>query len=226
MIDIPLFAICFPSVLLVMCVCERFLNAMLYLAMSLVFNKSSKGAYSAMQLCASVATSGLKISMIASDFVAAFVRATLRTALWAFGFFSIVMLVFFFYENSPGSLRPFIREWNTWMGPMFYFVVVWPLRIVAMGFSAVVPVWNFIVKIFGQVFSAVAMSAVSGMGEALKGIATDFGLLLVLLGKSVVDFCQRVHVNVHDCTTQQCYELVEWEIAPAMAFVAPITRDM
>eukprot|EP00287_Rhodomonas_sp_CCMP768_P017825 CAMPEP_0202821204 /NCGR_PEP_ID=MMETSP1389-20130828/10245_1 /ASSEMBLY_ACC=CAM_ASM_000865 /TAXON_ID=302021 /ORGANISM="Rhodomonas sp., Strain CCMP768" /LENGTH=417 /DNA_ID=CAMNT_0049493957 /DNA_START=370 /DNA_END=1624 /DNA_ORIENTATION=- len=68
MSGLALFAIVFPSTLLVMMVLERVLNALVYLAISAIFSKDGGGVYPAMQLCGAAVGSGLQSLAVTFEF--------------------------------------------------------------------------------------------------------------------------------------------------------------
>mmetsp|Transcript_21995 Transcript_21995/g.44274 ORF Transcript_21995/g.44274 Transcript_21995/m.44274 type:complete len:328 (+) Transcript_21995:502-1485(+) len=137
------------------------------------------------------------------------------------------MLLFLFYEHFPGTVRSFAREWNRWIGPLLYFVVIWPVHVVVIVTQNLLPLYNFAVKVTGSIASSIALTAVTQMGAALVDLATSLSLGAVFVAQSFLSYVDAISARVDGCAGmgRSCFEMVEWDLVPALKFVAPATRS-
>lgn len=166
--------VAFSASLVLLIVLERFANALTVLSLRLVLG-SGKGGMSDVKAYASMQMLGSGVSLAAS--IGSGVSQALGSALVGLLSYAAVALVttlvfaslYVMQEYYPDVLLQLVDYWNQFLGPFSHGVLLVPLRILNIMFTAVTPAYNFVVWVTTQfLYNAVVTNAVRDISPIVQ----------------------------------------------------------
>lgn len=178
----------FPLALLIFVVLERVVNAHVVLFSRLLWecdkDASLKG-YAGTQL---VGAGYTFMSSLASGLVSGFIglTATLSSyAVWVATAFVVFSGLFLLQEHYPSLLVGLVQGWNSNLGPYAYNVLFFPLQLINVLFTSLVPIYNGILWLLKLLLhNVVIKSATQNVDEVL------------VIGKCIADFAKHIFEQV------------------------------
>lgn len=203
-----IFECVFACTVVCLLVFERVLNACLVLCTRLVLGSESgslKGYASVQMLGAGLtyasSLGGSLVQVLTSIFAAVF-----SFALWGAILMAGFSVLYVLQEYHAGALIEMVNMWNSSVGPVMDTSFVWPLRILDIVFSALVPIYNFLAWTGSQIFYNALVS------NALKDITPyiELGNSVALSSRqSAISLSDYLETFVRNCpspVTDLCYE--------------------
>ena len=107
--------------------------------------------------------------------------------------------------------------WNTWLGPVFHFRVVTPLRLLQLAVEHVLPVWNAVLGTLGRAFSTVLVTGVFQTGVHVLTLFETVGIFASRLVQACVAYALAVQERVYECDRMgdTCFEPVVLDLVSA-----------
>ena len=206
---------------------ERILNAVFFLFACAVLQRRSQGIYPAMQFQSHFIMFWLQIVGGALNFSSRTAVAIATTILWTVTVMAIVAVVFLFYEEAPENLRSFLLEYNSWIGPLLYHLIIWPLRILVTITENFIPLWNFGVTFVKNVVSTLLVTTLSNTGSAILDLGLNFGELTSFFTVSSFNFIEELDHKINRCEQlgNSCFEVTEWDLKTPLTSVPMIVGN-
>ena len=192
---LALFATLLCGLLLV----ERFVNALVYTALYILlgvdflfFNMLRNMEFQHRKSTAGISTLRSFASSVLSFLLSVFsliVSALSTLTHYALtGVFLLIIIGFFFLwtEYAGEFMLALSDTWNRTLGPSAQVLVIWPLRVFAMLFDAVIPIWNAVIWIWKKVPSEILLRTVTwdlgtivAAGEEVVGLSKSLAISLL-----------------------------------------------
>lgn len=135
---------------------ERFLNATSILVLRLIFGKSEDVSdvrgYASVQLLGAGFTYVATLCTCLANLLAVLISSIASYLIWACIVTFLFAIVYILQEFYPEILLEIITIWNENIGPVLQQLLVTPLQIADIAFSAVVPVYDAAVWLFSKLF--------------------------------------------------------------------------
>lgn len=187
---------------------ERICNASGYLVYRLMFGATDGGVkgYASVQLIGSGATYLASLWSWLAQMLCSTAVGLLSYTLWAAALMACFSLLYVLQEYYPEVLIEWAQYWNGTLGPVVVSTFLAPLRVADVVFSAVVPIYNFVVWTGSQLFYSTIVS------NAVSNIATyaDLGVsVAATASRSAVSASNYVQTFASPCptpVTDSCYD--------------------
>ena len=159
----------FTAALFVVSAVERLINSVCVLGFYL-FSRSNEQSKAQASMQIASATVGSCLQGVASlvSLALSLVVTLAQFAITAAVMLLVAGLLYSLLEYSALGMYEFTRAWNEALGPSLQVVVVWPVRLLVLITSPLVPVWNALIWIGHKLPSQII----------LNFLANDFGYLL------------------------------------------------
>jgi hypothetical protein len=204
----------FATTLIILVVIERMLNATAMLVVRLVFGTSSEDddassnlkGYAGTQLVGAGFTFGANLFASLGASFSGTVSAIASYAIWMVLSFAIFAMLFVIQEQYPALMINVVDSWNDTYGALIYEVVFFPLQIVNLVFTSVIPIYNGVLWI-GKliVHNLVIRSAIENI-DNLVDIGKNVANLSQHLILQIPDYFQAVIVPCAKPVTDSCYD--------------------
>lgn len=203
-----IFESCFSFSLLLFILIERLSNAAGFLLYRLVFGAQDDAikGYASVQLLGSGATYLASLFSSIAQMLSGTLSGLISYAVWATVVMLCFSLLYIVQEYYPEILINGVGYWNRTLGPVVASVFIAPAHMADVVFSAVVPIYNFVVWVGVQLFyNTLVSNAVSDMapyvdlGMAVAATATRTAI-------SASDYVQGIASPCPAPVTDRCYD--------------------
>jgi hypothetical protein len=192
--DIEAFAQIFTAVLVAFVVAERLVHALSftlwYVIVGVNYTNTRKQSSSKSLAGMGVLRTALGSTVsLVSSVLSAFANALGSMSQWIFAVATmvVVMGMLFLALEYAGSLMIAVSDtWNRIIGPSAQVLVMWPMRLANLLFSALVPLWNAVIWLWKKVPSQILVSTVTNDMGTLVNIARAFAAAARASALSVV----------------------------------------
>lgn len=200
----------FAVALIILIVIERMLNAVSMLLVRLVFgvdeDSSNLKGYAGTQLVGAGFSFGASLFAALGSSLAGMMSAITSYAIWMMLSFAVFAMLFVVQEQYPSLLITMADAWNATYGALIYEVLFFPLQILNLLFTSVIPIYNGIIWIFKQlVHNLVIRSAIENVDNLVdigQGVANLAQHLIV----QIPEYAQAVIIPCAKPVTDTCYD--------------------
>lgn len=153
-------------------------------ASPLLLGNPVKG-YASMQLVGSLVSLGTTFFSAVINALTGALVAMSSLLVWASIVTVVLALIFYVQRSSPALLVSAVQEYNESYGPMLHRIIFIPLQMGDVVFSAVVPLWNGVLKLIKVLIHEVVIESLA----ANAGLVIDFG-------KAFANLCKHLAVQI------------------------------
>lgn len=199
---------CFSISLLLFLLVERLSNAAGFLLYRLVFGAQDDAikGYASVQLIGSGATYLASLLSTIAQVLSATLSGLASYAVWATVVMLCFSLLYIVQEYYPEILINGVGYWNRSMGPVIATAFLAPARMADVVFSAVVPIYNFVVWVGVQLFyNTLVSNAVHDMAPYVD-LGMSVAATATRLAISVSDYVQDIATPCPAPVTDRCYD--------------------
>jgi hypothetical protein len=188
------FIVAFGSFLIL----ERVLNASAFLLLRVATGETGgiKG-YASMQLIGSSVTYVTSFAASVSSSLIVVAASLASYALWVFLISSVFVMLYITQQYYPEIIIDSVDYWNTNIGQSLNALIVIPLQLIDILFSAIVPIYNYFVWIsvqfFGNIFLKTALDDIvyyKDIGFAIASLCTNLVLSFTTYIDTLMSACQ------------------------------------
>jgi hypothetical protein len=199
----------FATSLIILVVIERVLNATSLLLVRLIFgsdDSSNLKGYAGTQLVGAGFSFGASLFASLGSSISGVMSAVASYAIWMMLSFAVFALLFVVQEQYPSLLITMADAWNNTYGAMVYEVLFFPLQVVNLLFTSIIPIYNGVLWILKLiVHNLVIRSAIENVDNLVdigKGVANLAQHTII----QVPDYVQAVIVPCSKPVTDTCYD--------------------
>jgi hypothetical protein len=188
--------------------CERVLNAVLSLIERLITGeKTSVKGYASVQLLGASATYVTSILSAIGGILSGIVANLAIYGVWAVGITFIFVLLYVLQQYYPELVIDFVELWNTDIGKQLTKIVVFPLQVLDLLFSALIPIYNYFVWIFVQFFFNIFLRSAANDMIYYKEIAVSLSDMCIHLIMSLTTYIETLLTGCDKPVTDMCYDV-------------------
>ena len=200
---------CFLGSFSTFLILERIFNAIGLLFIRLVYGKtgSTLKGYAALQVFGSGIALLTRVSnAIATVFVNT-VGLLFSYILWATIISAGFTMLYVVHEYYPEFLIEVVEFWNQFAGPAIHSILVVPLRVFDIVFSALVPAWDWLVWVLTKFFFNVFLTGAIRDIENYRVLGVAFAAFIKSSFASLSNFIQTASQSCPQPVTDECFDL-------------------